>query len=63
MTLGLRSPLHSLVVIWPILVIENEAYQSNGNAGAETVSSVAIKHHIIKQPTILAIAQRELKSM
>ena len=44
-------------VTWPIFVIENKTYQSIGNAGVETVSSLAIKRYIIKQPTVLAIAQ------
>ena len=34
---------------------------STGNAGAETVRSLAIKHHVIKQPTILCLAMAEGK--
>ena len=51
MTLGPRSSYHL------IFVIENKL----SNAGAETVSSLAIKHHVIKQPTIPAMAERKLK--
>ena len=43
----------------PFSVIENKTYQ----ALATPVSSLAIKHHVIKQPTILAMAERKLKSL
>ena len=43
-SLGLHSPLDSLVVTQPIFIIETKTYQSIGNVGAETVPPVAIKH-------------------
>ena len=55
----LCSPFHFLLVTGPIFVIEIKTYRRIGNTGAKTVSSVAVEHHIIKQPTTLAIAQRE----
>ena len=56
MTLGLRSPYHFLVVTWPIFVIENKTYQALATPMLKLVSSLAIKNHVIKQPTILAMA-------
>ena len=60
MTLGLRSPDHSLVVTLPIFVIENKTYQELATPVLK-LSSLAIKHHVIKEPTLLVMAEQKLR--
>ena len=55
---------YSLVVTWPLFVLDQNLQRQRQQQylpkqTAETVSYVAIKCRIIKQPTILAIAQHE----
>ena len=58
-TLGLRSPL----TLSPYFSNSKQNLSSTGNAGAETVSSHLVKHHVINKHTILAIVKRKLKSL
>ena len=59
-TLGLHSPYHSLLDT-AYFRNRKQNLPSTGNAGAETVPSLAIKHHVMKQHSILAMVERKLR--